>query len=439
MARGKKKENLTLEEKLEQTLVPLEEQPYEVPKNWCWTKISCIASVIMGQSPSGDSTTDDNVYTPLIGGAADMGELLPKISRYTKEPTKISEVNDLILCIRATLGRPVFSDGEYCLGRGVAAIRSKYLSKEFLRYFYLNFEQYLYDNATGTTFAQVTGKMLENQMIPLPPLEEQKRIVEQIESLFSKLDEVKDKAQDVVDGTDARVASIYHDAFSGKLTQKWRIDNNVESQWKVARFDEVAEIKSNLVSPSEYSDYPHIAPDNIEKRTGVLLEYNTIKEDGVTSGKHRFYPGQILYSKIRPYLSKVVMVDFDGLCSADMYPIEAKGNSRYLLYYMLSDEFLVRASSAGSRSVLPKINQKELSAIKVRITSLEEQNEVVKILDRILPKTKQAKELAESVIDRIDIMKKSILAKAFRGKLGTNSPEEESSIELLKEILNSDN
>jgi type I restriction enzyme S subunit len=129
------------------------------------------------------------------------------------------------------------------------------------------------------------------------------------------------------------------------------------------------------------------------------------------------------------------MVDFDGLCSADMYPIEAKGNTKYLFYYMLSDEFLEQASSAGSRSVLPKINQKELSALKVSITSIEEQDEVVRILDRLLPLAQQAREKAIQVIETIDLMKKSILAKAFRGELGTNNPEEESSIELLKDIL----
>ena len=203
----------------------------------------------------------------------------------------------------------------------------------------------------------------------------------------------------------------------------------------MVRFDEVAEIKSNLVNPADYQEFPHIAPDNIEKKTGILLEYHTVAEDGVKSGKHRFYAGQILYSKIRPYLSKVVTVDFDGLCSADMYPINAKEYTRYLWYYMLANEFLDQASNAGSRSVLPKINQKELSKIMVHMTSLEEQQEIVTILDSIFEKEQQAKESAESVLAQIDTMKKAILAHAFRGKLGTNNPEEESAEVLLKQII----
>ena len=183
---------------------------------------------------------------------------------------------------------------------------------------------------------------------------------------------------------------------------------------------------SNLVDPSDYQGYPHIAPDNIEKKSGQLLEYRTIAEDKVKSGKHRFYAGQILYSKIRPYLSKVVVIDFDGLCSADMYPIEAqKGmNTYFLWYYMLSDEFLEQATTAGSRSVLPKINQKELSQIRIRVTCIEEQLKIVKTLNSLFAQEQRARDLAESVLAQIDVMKKSILARAFRGELGTNDPSE---------------
>ena len=122
----------------------------------------------------------------------------------------------------------------------------------------------------------------------------------------------------------------------------------------------------------------------------------------------------------------MVVVDFDGLCSAAMYPIEAIGDARCLW----------QASSAGSRSVLPKINQKELSSLTVTIPeSIEEQKELANIIDSLFAKEYQVKETAETVIEQIDAMKKAILARAFRGELGTNDPSEESAVELLKKIL----
>ena len=279
---------------------------------------------------------------------------------------------------------------------------------------------------------------VKSYAFPLPPLPEQQRIVSRIESLFAKLDEAKEKIQNVLDGAEKRKAAILHQAFTGKLTAKWRKENGVsDDSWEKRDFKGVAEIKSNLVDPISYQDFPHIAPDNIEKKTGELLDYNTVAEDKVKSGKHRFYSGQILYSKIRPYLSKVVMVDFDGLCSADMYPIEARDgvSAKYLWYYMLSDIFLNQASTAGSRTVLPKINQKELNKIKINITVISEQKEIVRLLDKFLNKEKSICKSCEVSLAAIEAMKKAILAKAFRGELGTNNPAEESSKELLREII----
>lgn len=228
MARAVKKETpLTTEEKLAKALVPEKERPYPVPENWCWVRLGDVAIITMGQSPESDTTTGNPSHTPLIGGAADMGEQYPEVTRYTKVPTKVSNETDVILCIRATLGRTIYSDGTYCLGRGVAAIRSNFLMRKFLRYGFICFEQYLYDNATGTTFAQVSSSVLKKMPFPLPPLPEQQRIVTLIESLFADLDAAKEKLQAVLDGFAERRAALLHQAFTGELTREWREENGV--------------------------------------------------------------------------------------------------------------------------------------------------------------------------------------------------------------------
>ena len=178
--------------KKEKPLPPIteEEKPFEIPEHWTWTRLVSVAEIIMGQSPKGEATTADSRFMPLIGGAADMKPDSLTPTRYTKEPTKISKIDDVILCIRATLGKPVFADKEYCLGRGVAAIRST-LPKKFIRYFFLSFEQYLYDKATGTTFTQVTGTTLAEMPFPLPPLAEQARIVAKLEEILPLCDRLR--------------------------------------------------------------------------------------------------------------------------------------------------------------------------------------------------------------------------------------------------------
>lgn len=139
------------------------------------------------------------------------------------------------------------------------------------------------------------------------------------------------------------------------------------SSWKWARFNEIAAIQSNLVDPGKYGDLPHIAPDNIEGWTARLLPYVSVKQAGVTSGKHRFKPGGILYSKIRPNLAKVTIADFEGLCSADMYPISPHILREYLVNFMITESFVDQSVSEDNRVAMPKINQAALSNILVPV------------------------------------------------------------------------
>ena len=409
--------------------IPVEEQPYPLPEGWKWTYWGSCGDFIAG-----------NAFKPVFQGKKGLlypfykvGSLKYSDSKgylYDAENSISEEIQNIIKSsiipeysiIFAKIGEAIrlnrrsINEKKCCIDNNLMAFVPKKTIYKYTYYWSLHIDLYKYANATTVPAIRKTD--LEKIIFPFPPIDEQQRIVDRIESLFAKLDEAREKAEAVLDGFERRKAAILHKAFTGELTAKWRENRGIsKSTWMLLPFSQVAEIKSNLVDPAKFQKFPHIAPDNIEKKTGRLLEYHTIAEDKVTSGKHRFYPGQILYSKIRPYLSKVVVIDFDGLCSADMYPIEAKEDTKYLWYYMLSEDFLEQASSAGSRSVLPKINQKELSRIVIRRPSLSEQNEIVRILDTLLEKERQVKEAAEEVLERIDLMKKSILAKAFRGEL----------------------
>ncbi len=429
----------------EVVFVPMNKQPYSIPVSWRWISVGTLNQYNSGSIDPAKQPDDMFELYSVPSSAENYPEIIS--GQEIGSTKQVVVKGDVLLCkINPRINRvwkvSQHTDNVLLASSEWIIIRNHHLNSDYLMYCFRSpyFRDYMLSNVScvGGSLMRAQPKYVKDYPIPLPPLAEQQRIVDRIESLFAKLDEAKEKAQTVVDGFEDRKAAILHKAFSGELTRGWAEQNGISAgSWKEKRFDEVADVKSNLVEPADYQDYPHIAPDNIEKKTGRLLEYRTIAEDKVKSGKHRFYAGQILYSKIRPYLSKVVVVDFDGLCSADMYPIEPKEgvNTKYLWYYMLSDDFLLQASTAGSRSVLPKINQKELSGLKVRITDEIEQERIVKILDMLFEKEQQSKETAEHVIDQIDTMKKAILARAFRGELGTNDPADESAEELLKRVL----
>ena len=380
-----------------------------IPKNWRWITLNdfaeCLDNLRVPVNAKERSKRIGNI--PYYGATGQTGW----IDNYLTNEQLVLLGEDGAPFLDIFKDKAYIIDGKAWINNHVHILKSYFgdIGNRYLKYYLNNFD--FKDYVSGTTRLKLTQFKMKNIPIPLPPFNEQQRIVDIIESLFSKLDRAKVLAQNIIDNYGLRRSAILHKAFTGELT-----DTNLN----ITDFSEVANIKCNLVSPKDYLNYPHIAPDNIEKKTGRLTSYHTVAEDKVISNKHRFYPGQILYSKIRPYLSKVIVAEFDGLCSADMYPIESKGSIKYMWYYMLSDEFLNQASNAGSRTLLPKINQKELSKIKVPICKLEEQKEIVRILDSLLAKEQRTKELAEQVINEVDLMKKAILARAFRGELVIN-------------------
>lgn len=440
----KKKTALTIEERLQQALVPAEEQPYEVPENWVWVRLESVASWGSGGTPS---RKHEEYYNGDIlwikTGELNNGWIYDTEEKITDEGLKKSSAklfppySVLIAMYGATIGKVAILGVPATTNQACAcAVCNQSLLYMYLFYYCISQKNVFIEKGKGGAQPNISQIILKQHPIPLPPLSEQQRIVERIEELFAKLDEAKERLQEVADNFAVRKAAILHKAFTGELTKQWRLENGVSDEsWEEKKFSEVAVIKSNLVSPFDYLDYPHIAPDSIEKFTGRLLSYRTIREDNVKSPKHLFYKGQILYSKIRPYLSKAIIADVDGLCSADMYPIEALCNTKYLLKYMLSTEFLEQSTTAGSRSLLPKINQKELSSISVPLPTLPEQHEIVRLIDDLLARERAAQQAAEQALASIDLMKKSILARAFRGELGTNKASEASALELLKQVL----
>ncbi|OUO40858.1 hypothetical protein B5F82_03715 [Megamonas hypermegale] len=442
------KKQLTIEEKLQNALVPKEEQPYKIPNNWCWTYVSNVMNIVMGQSPKGIDTTQNISDIPLIGGASDMGNLYPIVNKYTKKPTKLSKENDVILSIRATLGRPIFSDGVYCLGRGVAGVSSNYLSKEFIRYYYICFESVLYSNATGTTFLQVTGSVLNKMLIPLPPINEQQRIVNRIESLFTKLDKAKELIENTLAQFEQNKMAILHKAFTGELTIKWRKENNIDlSSWKDVTMQDICEkivcgkTPTGYISKTEeipYLKVYNIVDNKIDFNKTAQFIPDKIHKEKLKSSILK--PNDVIMNIVGPPLRKVAIIPDDypeWNMNQAIVRFRAKKDVMYkFIYYILIYPKTLDSIINETKGVVGQANISITQSrnIQIKLPTIEEQQEIVNILDKLLAKYNKIKDL-EKQLEQIELLKKAILAKAFRGELGTNNPDEESAEVLLKEIL----
>ena len=157
--------------------------------------------------------------------------------------------------------------------------------------------------------------------------------------------------------------------------------------WKIVEFNKCASIDTHMVHDfAGYEDYPHIGIDSIEKGTGRLFGYRTIAEDGVISGKYMFTSRHIIYSKIRPNLNKVALPEFDGLCSADAYPILVKEgicNREYLGYTLKSKYFLEYILAFSNRTNLPKVNKSQVEGFRLPLPPIELQNQFADFVNQV--------------------------------------------------------
>lgn len=440
------KKQLTIEEKLQNALVPKEEQPYKIPSNWCWGILGEITSVIGGGTPSskineyydnGDiawiTPSDLSNYNNMYISKGK--KMITKLG-LMKSSAKLLPKGTVCLSSRAPIGYVVIAKNELSTNQGFKSfLPSKVFKSEYLYWYLKSIKHILEAKASGTTFLELSAKKAGEVEIPLPPINEQQRIVNRIESLFVKLDRAKELIENTLAQFEQNKMAILHKAFTGELTAKWRKENNIDlSSWKKCELKEVFKVVKDKYNPqTENQIVNYIGLENIETSKGIISKNNSSE---VKSIKTKFKKDDVLYGKLRPYLNKHDVVNFDGICSTDIlvFRFNDINTAKYINYYFNLPMFIQYAVENSSGINLPRVSEKTISKYKISLPTIGEQQEIVNILDNLLAKYNKIKNL-EQQLEKIELLKKAILAKAFRGELGTNNPDEESAENLLKEIL----
>ena len=261
--------------------------------------------------------------------------------------------------------------------------------------------------------------------IPVPTLDEQKVIADYLNKAIPEIDALHTDIEKQIETLEEYKKSIITEAVTKGLDPDVEMkDSGIEwvgmipKHWNVTKFKYICSVKTNLVNVKKYQEYPQISPDNIEKDSGILLNYSTVAEAGVISDNHLFFKGQILYSKIRPKLNKATIAPFNGLCSADMYPIETNENTMFVLYMILSQYFLNQVSLVTEDRVkMPKINQEELGVIKIVLPdNINEQEKIVLYLHQKCQDISKAIEEKKEQLETLEQYKKSVIYEYVTGK-----------------------
>lgn len=449
----KKKTALTIEERLQQALVPAEEQPYEVPENWVWVRLGSLYEV----NPKNKAADElDAAFIPMEKISAGM------LSEYSYETQE---------WCKAKKGHTQFADGDVAfakispcfenrksmmlnnlpnsIGGGTTELiilRNASINQKYT-FWLVSDERFIRGGVqtySGTVGQQrINMDYVRSYPIPLPPLSEQQRIVERIEELFTKLDEAKERLQEVADSFAVRKAAILHKAFTGELTKQWRRENGVSDEsWEERKLGEVGSWLGGgtpSTSREEYWENGNILWITSKDMKSAVIEDTLMKvnEIGVKNSSANYIEKPALLVVMRSGILRrtfpVAMVKKPFTVNQDLKAIiPDKDDLEFLFWMLLSNERRILDSCMKNGTTVESINSNALKAFAFKCPTLSEQHEIVRLIDDLLARERSAQQAAEQALASIDLMKKSILARAFRGELGTNKA---SALELLKQVL----
>ena len=454
-----KKKEKTLEEKLQEALVPENQWPYILPENWCWTRLGKITNIVGGGTPSSSKKEYyDNGTIPWLSPADLSGYSDIYISRgqknitelgLSKSSARLMPKDTVLLSSRAPIGYVAIASNSISTNQGFKNfLPSDAFYSRFLYWYLKSSKSLLESYASGTTFLELSGSKASMVEFPLPPLPEQKRIVHRIESLFAKLDEAKEKIQQVLDGAEMRKAAILHKAFTGELTKNWRKENGIsEDSW--------VEYTLQSVCTMKITDGTHKTPTYSDKENGVVFlsakditsgEINWENTKYITSELHKE-----LYSRLAPQINDILLAK-NGTTGVAALVKEDKVFDIYVTLALLRPnveivipEYLLNIINSPLCKVqfnenltgigVPNLHLRDIKDVKIKVPSISEQEIISDKVEMLLANEGMVTKNCLKQIEVIDTMKKSILAKAFRGELGTNNPNEDSALNLLKEVL----
>lgn len=456
-----KKKEKTLEEKLQEALVPENQWPYILPENWCWLQISKLYDVGSSKRIHKSDWIDKGIpfirtrelvklsETGYVDNDLFISELLYE---ELKAKYGVPKYGDILISGVGTIGVPYivkgkkqfyFKDGNVIWLKPKVKINASYIFWLYKSQFVINQIKAM---SSGTTVDTYTITNANNTLLPIPPLLEQKRIVHRIESLFAKLDEAKEKIQQVLDGAEMRKAAILHKAFTGELTKNWRKENTAIFGNSSLGIDEEL-ISDNLKKLPDNWCWCKIG-DFLELKAGKNIKAENISIEKNDNNKYACYGG----NGIRGYVDSFnvegthIIIGRQGALCGNINIAENKfyATEHAVVVYprydtdisWLSENLRFLNLNQYSRSAAqPGLAVKNINNVLMPVAPYAEQVEMGRLISQMLNVWKQKEIICNKVLNKIDTMKKSILAKAFRGELGTNNPNEDSAINLLKEVL----
>ena len=435
-------DNLHYEKFADGTVKCIEDEiPFELPDGWAWTRFSAIT--INRDSERKPISSAQRTDVAKIYDSYGASGKIDKIDRYIFNERLLLIGEDGANLVTRSKPIAFFAEGQYWVNNHAHCIDST--DKFILEYlcFYINaisLEKYV----TGSAQPKMTQDNMNSILIPLPPYNEQKRMSQHLNDMMSIIDNIENEKEDALELVSKAKSTILDLAIRGKLVPQNPDDEpasvlleriRTEKEELIKQGKIKRDKKKSIIFKGEDSSYYlksgdlveslgewafEALPDSwsvcclgelcdygncinvdtaniddsawmldledIEKDTGIVLQKIRKAERNAASTKHLFHKDQVLYSKLRPYLNKVVLADEDGYCTSEILPLEFERNilPQYARYYLMSPAFLGYANKCSYGVKMPRLGTADGKKAIISVPPLNEQKRIVAAIEQAL-------------------------------------------------------
>lgn len=425
----------------------------DLPTGWAAVDLEDFAEIVMGQSPPGRSYNTQEEGLPFYQGKAEFGPLYPTVRKWTTEPTRIAEPEDVLISVRAPVGPTNLCPARSCIGRGLGAIRPRGGGpSRFLLYLLRHLEPEIAGRGTGSTFSAISGSILRSLRFALPPLAEQHRIVAAIEQHLSRLDAAVAGLGRVKALLPRYRAAVLKAAVEGRLVPEGELtsaDSNgdLPAGWTSASLGGIGELQGGVQKQPKRrpvkNKYPFLRVANVGRGSLDLEDIHEIELFGQELERLRLERGDLLIVEGNGSPSEIGrMAIWDGSipdCVHQNHLIRHRPGkqvrSAWIQAYWNSPSGRRRVLEvASSTSGLYTLSVRKVAGLPIPLPSLDQQDSIIAEVDRLSSIIGAAESAVDIGLARATALRQSILARAFRGELVPQDPNDEPAEALLERI-----
>ena len=361
-----------------------------------------------------DISSVDNQRKRIIESKSILAKEAPSRAR------QIIRSNDVIIAttrpnLNAVAKVPESLDNEVC-STGFCVLRAtEKLDNGYLFAFVQSedFIEPLSNLVKGALYPAVTDKQVKSQSIPLPPtIEEQRRIAAVLDRQMKAVEAARRSVEEQL-----AAAKLLPNAFLRSVFESEDAQN-----WQKRKLGEMLNLRKDVIHPrnNPKGKALFVGLEHIESATGRRIGAIEVEKEKLTGRKPQFYKDDLVYGYLRPYLNKLWIAEFDGLCSVDQYVYSVNTNKadlNYLAYFMRSPVYLSTAPIDATPGQLPRIRTEEVASVEVKLPSLERQKELAEKLNKQMREVETLKKTLTEQLAAIKQMPSALLRKAFAGEI----------------------